>query len=482
MSELLDAAVAIVERAAAGEQMEVFISRSHGTEIRAYEGAVEQLRSASSAGVGIRIVLSARPTREQLADDATRLDDAPERVREGTVEDERPEGAVRVGFAWAGSLESSVVDDVLREARDNALYATPDPYSGLAIPDGVAAVELDLFRESTTTTPTVRKLQMALELEGLVRHADARVRQVRHADYGDSSVEVAIASTTGVRAASRRTSAHVSVSAIAGDGDESRTATGISVGRSPGDLDPGHAGAEAVARAVRLLGAERARSGRRPVVFDPRVASTILGVLASALSGEAVGKGRSIFSGRLGEQVGAVELTLVDDPTDARAFRAAIHDAEGLACRRNVLVEAGILRGFLHDTVSARRAGTRSTASAVRNGFAGTPRPGGRAVALVPGRLDQPSILREVGEGLYVQSVTGVHSGVNPVSGDFSVGADGLVIRTGELAEPVCEVTVASTLQRILRSLLYVGSDVEWLPGVSAGQTLAVADMQVSGS
>ena len=98
-----------------------------------------------------------------------------------------------------------------------------------------------------------------------------------------------------------------------------------------------------------------------------------------------------------------------------------------------------------------------------------------------PQGYDQDGVLGAVGEGLFVQSVTGVHSGVNPISGDFSVGAEGLMIRDGKLAEPVREITVASTLQRILQSVVAIGADVEWLPGIAAGQTIAVGDMQISG-
>jgi len=174
-------------------------------------------------------------------------------------------------------------------------------------------------------------------------------------------------------------------------------------------------------------------------------------------------------------------VTLVDDPTDARAFGAASHDGEGLACRRNVLISDGVLQMFVYDTVSARRAGARSTGSAVRGGFAGTPSAGCRALVLQPGTRVQDEILAGVGEGLYVQSVTGIHSGVNPVSGDFSVGAEGLMIRGGTLAQPVREVTVASTLQRMLQSIVDIGNDLRWLPGTAAGQTLAIADMQLGG-
>jgi PmbA protein len=159
-----------------------------------------------------------------------------------------------------------------------------------------------------------------------------------------------------------------------------------------------------------------------------------------------------------------------------------VYDAEGLACRRNVLIERGELKGFVYDTVSARRAGTVSTGSAVRGGIAGSPSAGCRALQLAPGEVDQAEILRRVGNGVFVESLIGVHSGVNPVSGDFSVGVTGLMIRDGQLAEPVREITVASTLQRMLLDVVHVGSDLEWLPGPAAGQSVAIDNIAISGT
>jgi len=445
-------ASSVVEQAQPGEGMEVYVTRGTENEVRAYDGAVESLTSADSSGVGIRVVL-----------------DGPE-----------GEGS-RLGFAWAGSLDPSVVQAALGDARDNARYATPDPDVALAEPDGVSPVEQDLWDEGVIVTPMDDKIALALELERATRAADPRVRQVSSADYSDGRVEVALASTTGIRSEARRTTAFLSVDAIAGEGTDSQTGTGFSVGRSPAQLDPEVAMAEAVLRSTRLLGAQKARSGRCTVVFDPRVVSTLLSVVASALSGEAVVKGRSFFVGRIGESVAQAGVTLTDDPTDSRAFSASSYDGEGLACRRNVLISDGRLEMFVYDSVSARRAQTRSTGSAVRGGFAGTPSAGCRALVLSPGTMTADEVLAAVGEGLYVQSVTGIHSGVNPVSGDFSVGAEGLLIKGGSLAEPVREVTVASTLQRMLQSVVAIGGDLRWLPGVAAGQTRAIGDMQLSG-
>jgi PmbA protein len=193
-------------------------------------------------------------------------------------------------------------------------------------------------------------------------------------------------------------------------------------------------------------------------------------------------KGRSMFAGRVGEVVASPSFALVEDPTDPDAYGAAEIDSEGLACRRVPLVEDGVLRGFLWDTRSARMGGVASTGSAVRAGFKGTPDVGARALALRPGTLDAAEVMAAVGDGLFVQSFKGVHSGVNTVSGDFSVGATGLLIRDGQLADPVREITVASTLQRMLQHVVAIGSDVERLPSNAMGLTLAIGEMSMAGA
>jgi PmbA protein len=193
-------------------------------------------------------------------------------------------------------------------------------------------------------------------------------------------------------------------------------------------------------------------------------------------------KGRSMFAGREGEQVAVSGVTLTDDPTNPEARGAGQYDAEGLATRRNVLIERGSLQRFVQNTYTGRRSGTASTGSAVRGGFKTTPGVGTRALALVPGDRTQQELLADIGDGLLVLSVQGLHSGASPVSGDFSVGCEGLVVRDGVAAEPVREATIASTLQRMLLDVVGVGSDLEWLPGGAAGVSLAIRDVTLSGA
>ena len=444
---LLDLAVQVAGWARDGEQVEAFVARGSDTEVEVFGGEIESLSSAESAGIGIRVVKGRRQ-----------------------------------GFAYAGSLDAGVVEETLEEARDNAGFATDDEFVGLAEPDGVDPANLDLWRDELGDFPTDEKVSLALELEKAVRSGDVRIRQVQSSAWGDAAVESAIASSTGVRAWSRKTACYLSAYAVAGEGSETQTGGGYSVGRSPLDLDLGKAASDAVERATRLLGAVKPKSAHLTVVFEPRITATLLGILASTLDGESVLKGRSLFANRLGDEVSVPALTLVDDPTDPDAYGATLYDAEGLATRRNALIEGGVLKRFLYNTYSARRAGTDSTASAVRAGFKSTPGSGARALTVIPGDLSAQEVLAAVGEGLLVQSISGVHSGVNPVSGDFSVGAEGVLIRGGELAGPVREITIASTLQRMLSGVVAIGNDLERLPSSASGVTLAVADVSMGGT
>ena len=442
--DLLALATKVAGWANDGEQVEAYVSRSTETSVVVYQGEVETLESAGTEGVSVRVVVGDR-----------------------------------AGISYATVLDETSLKETLEEARDNAAFSSPDEFAGLAEPDGVAPVDADFWRDDLAGFPTEDKVALATELERLVLAGDPRIRSVPQAAWGDARSESALATSAGIAVTNRRTACSVSAYCLAGD--ENQTGFGYSVGRTFGDIDVEKAAADAVERGTRLLGATKARSAKVTVVLDPYVTAMLLGILGGTLSGEDVLKGRSMFANRVGEQVGASSITLVDDPTNEQAYGASMFDAEGLACRRNVLVDGGVLQGFLYNSHAARRAGAASTGSAVRGSLAMSPSVGARALSVVPGTQSQAEIVAGIDDGFLVQMVHGLHSGVDPVSGDFSVGADGLRIRNGELAEPVREVTVASTIQRMLLDVLAVGSDLEWLPMASAGVSLAIPDVSMSG-
>jgi PmbA protein len=444
--ELLDVAARIAERAAPGEQVEAYVARSTSTSVRAYQGEVESLTQASTAGVGIRVIVDHRE-----------------------------------GFAYAGTLDEGVVLEALAEARDNATFSEPDEHNGLAEPDGVDAPDLDLWRESLVDVATADKVSLALELERATTSRDARISGVRTSMYSDGRGEGAVATSTGIRAWGRAGTCYLAVEALAVEDGETQTGYGLSVGRELADLDVAEAADDAALRATRLLGSTKPATQRVTLVLEPRLTATVLGIVGGMLNGSAVIKGRSPFATRVGEEIASPLLTFVDDPTDERSLGADTHDGEGLAHRRNELVTAGVLQGFLHNTYTGRRAGAASTGSAQRS-FATTPGVGAQALAVAPGAGSHEELLAAVDTGVLVTSMAGLHSGVNPVSGDFSVGVEGLMVRGGALSEPIREATIASTVQRLLLDISAVGGDLEWLPDGTGGVTLVIPDVALSGA
>ena len=436
----------VVSMAQPGEHIEAYVSRDAETDIRVYEGEVEHFVAAQTEGVGIRV------------------------IRDG-----------RTGFAYAGVLDEAAVAEVLAEARDNVQFGTPDEWAGLAEPDGVDVIEQDLWSEALADYSTDGKIALAKELERLTLAVDPRIR-VDDANYADVAAESAVATTTGIRRTGRENGCYVVVSTLADDGDETQTGFGFSVGRSPIEFDLAKAAQEASDRATRLLGATKPSTKRTTVVLDPYVTASFLGIISSTLNGESVAKGRSLFKDRLGENVANSIVTLVDDPTNPKAYTATDLDGEGLAARRNVLIDAGVLRQFVHSSYSARRVGTKSTGNAIRGGFKGTPGVGCLALQLLPGSRDQNALIADVDDGVLIQSVSGLHSGVNAISGDFSAGASGLSISNGQVGGPIREFTIASTLQRMLLDVVEVGGDVDWLPMRAAGVSLVIRDVTMSGS
>jgi PmbA protein len=444
---LLALARSAVGAARPGEELEAYAARHRTTQIEAYQGAVERLTSAETQGLGVRVITDGR-----------------------------------LGYAWAADPGLDDVGGLVDQARANAASAAP--WEGNVLPDAEPIPPLEgVYLPDIETTPPTEKVRLALDAERMTKESDARVRAVPQAAYGESVGHEAVASTKGVEALGVAGACWSVAVALAGEGDETQTGWSIGFARRAGDLDVEGMAREASDRACRLLGARKPKTERLPVIFDPWTAADLLGILAAALNAESVLKGRSLFIGKTGETVASDVFTLTDDGRDVRGAGATPFDAEGLPTRRTPVIEGGVLKGFLHNASTAARMGTRSTGNALRGGYKSTPGVGPNVFVLAPGDDPPEKLLARAGRGLYVQDLEGVHSGVNPISGDFSVGVTGLMVEGGALAQPVREATVASTLLDILNSIEAVGSDLRYLPtGGVAAPTVLIGEMTVSGT
>lgn len=446
---LEQAAAAAVEaaQAAGATAAEAWAEESHGLEVRVYREAVESLTDAGGRGIGLRVFVNGRS-----------------------------------GYAYGTDLSSDGLRALAETAHGGATAADTDEHGGL--PDSFGSTPIEgLHSAEIEAWTTERKVELATAVDRAAR-APQGVSQVEQTVYADSRASVAIANSRGFAAGYEASSAWAYSSAFAGEGADLMTGLGVGLARDPGGLDPEAIGAEAAERALALVGARQPESRRCPVVLDAFVAASFAGFIGGMLSADAVQRGRSLFAGKLGEEVAASELRLADDPTDPDGLAGAPFDAEGSPSRRNALIEDGRVATYLYDVRTARKDGRETTANATRSSYRAPPSVGTSNLVLDAGGSTLEELVREAGDGLFVTDVAGLHSGVNPVSGTFSVGATGRLIEGGELGRPVREITIASDLVGMLKAVRAVGSEARWVPfgGSVKAAPLLLERMSVGGS
>ncbi|ARC87467.1 TldD/PmbA family protein [Rhodovulum sp. MB263] len=410
---LLDAA-----RQAGAEAADVLVTSGTSLSIDVRNGRLEQAERSEGIELGLRVLMGQRQACVSASDS-------------------RPETLAEMAIRAVA---------MAREAPEDATVGLADP-SELARDRDAAALEL--------ADPAPEPDPAALEEDA--RRAEAAalavpgVAQVQSASAGYGLRRMMLAASNGFSGSYARTSRSISCVAISGEGSgmerdwcaESRT---FQAELPPAD----EIGRIAGARAAALAGARRPKSGAFPVLFDERIAASLIGHLLSAINGTAIVRGASWARDLIGREVLPAELSLIEDPHRPRIAGSRPFDSEGLPTTRRALVENGVLTGWVLDLASARKLGLSSTGNAVRP-VSAPPSPAAGNVTLSPGALDRDALIAEMGTGLLVTSLIG--STINPTTGDYSRGASGFWVENGRIAYPVNECTIAGHLPEMLRRL-----------------------------
>jgi PmbA protein len=431
--------------ASGASDAECTISEGDEFSVNVRMGELETLKDAGSRGAGLRVLIGKR-----------------------------------MGASYTSDLTADGIRQMVRSAIDLAALTTEDPFAGLPDPEELGSIgtDLQLFSNETADLATEDRIEMARRGEASALAFDPRITNSEGGSFDSNVGSRIFANSRGFLGWYRSSSCSITVMPVATQGDSMERDYWYSHARSSAGLeDAASVGRKAAERAIRRLGAVKVETQRVPVIFEPRTARTLLSSLCDAVSGSAVYRKASFLAGKLGEKIADERITIIDDGTIPGLFGSSPFDDEGVPTRRTPIIERGVLKSYLLNSYTARKLNLRTTGNASR-GITGNAGIGHGNFFLEAGTRTPEEIIRNVKNGFFVTELIG--SGVNIVTGDYSRGAVGIWIRDGELAFPVAEVTIASTLQEMLNGIGEIGSDLEFLSSVSA-PTIMIGEMTVGG-
>ncbi len=421
---------------------EIYLETSRNLSIQVQDGEVETIEESYSAGVGFRVIVEGK-----------------------------------MGFSHCNQLTDEALEDTFKRAITFARLTTADPNN--VLPDNKGITQVDgLYDSEIVKIPMDKKIQMAIDLEKLAMK-DPRITKSSGAGYGEGQGEVYIANTNGFLKVYKSTGCSIGVNVVAEKGEQKNTGGESCSRRYFADLKPLVEIAEKASRkAWELLDPIMIPTQRAAVIFDSEVANSIFGGVLGALNGEKVLQGASFLKDYLDKQFASPLLTIIDDGTRFKGMGSAPFDGEGFPTQKRVLVEQGVVKGFIYNSIVAKRAGTESTGNASRRGFTSLPGVGTHNVIIQAGQHTPDEIIRSTAKGLLLKEVTGY--GIDSVTGNFSGGATGFWIENGKIKHPVQGVTIAGNAFDILKDIDMMGNDLDYNRGFIA-PTFRVKEMMIGG-
>ena len=430
---------------ATGATGEVFLREAQSGSVEIKEGAIEAVIARGERGIGIRVL------------------------------DEQ-----RLGFAYTSDLSANGIRSCVDVARRMSALTERDEDLALAtLP--VDDADLDIYQAGIVDRPLSERAAIALAVEEAARATDSRVKQFRKTTYSDSESTTIIATTTGVRASFRESYCGAMTSAVASENGDRQIGYHGEAARRFGELEPARVGQAAAKRAVEKLGATPLATQKVPVVLDPWMAMELLRAIGPLFSSDNVLKGRSLFANKIGQRVANEKITIVDDARRPRGLRSAPFDGEGVATTTRTLIEGGVLRGYLTSLKTARKLGSAPTGNARRGGYGSPARIGPSNLFIPAGTDDADSIVAGLDHALAITSLLNLHT-VDPVSGEFSLGATGNYLERGNRLHPAQGITIAGNLTHLLSSVVGVGADLVFGPGGLGSPTLVISELSIGGA
>ncbi len=428
----------------AGYEYEVFFQRVKKTKVEVSGGEVENLSVSEEAGVGIRI------------------------LKEG-----------RLGFTYTTTLTEESIKEAVLRATEACDLQVPDPgnrfLEELKISEAVS-----VFDREGVDAPLEMKIDLVMGLERRAKETDPRIKGVRKASLTESVVSVEVSNSHGVSFGFEGTFYSSMIATLGVEGTDQAMSWEFRGSRKLKDLDTEDMIRSVVFKTVSQLNPRPIKTKVMPLVLFNEVSAMILDAFKDMFLGDSLVKDKTLLKDRAGEKVGSERLTLVDDGTMEGGFNTTPYDAEGVPRRRNVIIDRGIFKGFLHSLYTATKSGEEPTGNSGRESFRSQPVSDTTNLFIEKGDVPLETLLCAEEEVFLVLDLMGLHT-VDPVSGEFSLGASGMIYRGGKPVHAVRGVTIAGNILDLWDRIVMVGEDLKFFGGVGS-PSLLVRDITVGGS
>ncbi|MDR1578804.1 MAG: TldD/PmbA family protein [Synergistaceae bacterium] len=386
----------------------------------------------------------------------------------------------RQGLSFANMTDGVSLRDLMEWSYANCAASEPD--EGVSLPKGPVPFDetpLELFDESLSGTADGKfRMKICETMHEIAANKDPRVVSVRSAAWSHGTAVSYYASTEGISFWRQGTNASCGVSVVMKDADAFEIGAHGKVERFMSDLDASEIARAAVERTLRILGGRPVPTGKYTLVLEPEVTASLIDEIGDMFCASEIHKGRSLMAGRLGSEVAAKSVTLVDDARIPRKLGTAAVDAEGVLTGHTVLIDGGLASAYMYNLQHAAKDGVKSTGNASR-GFASLPDVSTSNLILRPGTEPPESLMKNVRRGVFVTELMGLHT-INSVTGDFSLGAKGVYIESGELRGAVAGITIADNLMDFLKKIVSVGNDLTFF-GSTGAPTVIVEGVAIAG-
>ena len=387
----------------------------------------------------------------------------------------------KMGYASTEALDDDAIEQLIKGALDSARLC--EDTSEVFLHDGKDAMpEIALFHPALEEVAPQQKLDFVLALEREAKEYDPRIERVGDSTVFSTKYTVRIVNSFGMDRQYTKNLCGAYLQPIAREGESTATGVEIAVVQDFANLCPNALATSASQMAIDRLNAKSAPSGSYPILFENRAMASLLGVFVGIFSADNAQKGLSLLKGKIGEQVAAPCVTMVDNPLMENGFSSRPFDAEGVASAQHVVVQDGIFKTFLHNLKTAHKDGVQSTGNAGKAGYAGSVHVAPTNFYFEPGEKSLSEMMEAIKSGILITELSGLHSGANAVSGDFSLLAKGFMITGGQRAGAVEQITIAGNFLELFKSIRAVGSDLYFPSGGIGSPCIDAGELSVAGA